>query len=234
MNPAASLIRKKMVHITRSKSAVNGDGDAVCVIDIRSNTVTLPTKEMRQAIVEAEVGDDVFGEDPSTNRLQDEVASLLRKEAGLYVSNGTMGNLISVMTHCSRLGDEVLLGTSRTLTSLSRVGFAQVGGVIPQPVSNLPDGTMDLNELEAKVKHGEQDNIALTKLVCIKNTHCVLGGHVLKPHYIDSLAAVTKKHNLRLHIDGARILNAATALSVPPAELVKHADPVSMCLSKGL
>ena len=212
----------------------NGDVDGVHVIDIRSDTVTLPTKEMRQAMAEAEVGDDVFGEDPSVNRLQDEVACLLGKEAGLYVPTGTMGNLISVMVHCSRRGDEVLLGDKSHINILEQGGIAQVGGVIPQPLRNLPDGTLDLNELEAKVKHGEHDNVSLTKLVCIENTHNVMGGRVIKPHYMDSLAAVTKKHNLRLHIDGARILNAATALNVPPAELVKHADSVSMCLSKGL
>ena len=218
----------------RPKSTANGDMDAVRVIDIRSDTVTLPTKEMRQAMTEAEVGDDVYGEDPSVNRLQDEMASLLGKEAGLFVPSGTMGNLMSVMTHCSRRGDEVLLGDKSHINILEQGGIAQVGGVIPQPLRNLPDGTMDLNELEAKVKHGEQENQSLTRLVCIENTHNAMGGRVIKPSYMDKLAAVTKKHNLRLHIDGARILNAATALSVSPAELVKHADSVSMCLSKGL
>ena len=218
----------------RPKPVDNGDMDAVRVIDIRSDTSTLPTKEMRQAIAEAEVGDDFYGEDPSVNRLQDEVASLLGKEAGLFVPSGTMGNLMSVMTHCSRRGDEVLLGDKSHINILEQGGIAQVGGVIPQPLRNLPDGTMDLNELEAKVKHGEQENQSLTRLVCIENTHNAMGGRVIKPSYMDKLAAVTKKHNLRLHIDGARILNAATALSVPPAELVKHADSVSMCLSKSL
>ena len=218
----------------RPKSTDDGDVDGVHVIDIRSDTVTLPTKEMRQAMAEAEVGDDVYGEDPSVNRLQDEVASLLGKEAGLYVPTGTMGNLISVMVHCSRRGDEVLLGDKSHISLFEQGGVSQIAGVHPRTVRNLPDGTLDLEEVEGKIRTGEDTHEAKTCLVCIENTHNAMGGRVIKPHYMDSLAAVTKKHNLRLHVDGARILNAATALNVPPAELVKHADSVSMCLSKGL
>ena len=218
----------------RSKSAENGDMDAVRVIDIRSDTVTLPTEEMRQAMAKAEVGDDVYGEDPSVNRLQDEVASLLGKEAGLFVPTGTMGNLISVMIHCSRRGDEVLLGDKSHLSSSEQGGVSQIAGVHPRTLKNLPDGTLDLEEVEGEIHTGDDVHEAETRLVCIENTHNAMGGRVIKPSYMDKLAVITKKHNLRLHIDGARILNAATALGVPPAELVKHADSVSMCLSKGL
>ena len=218
----------------RPKSADNGDVDAVRVIDIRSDTVTLPTKEMRQAMAEAEVGDDVYGEDPSVNRLQDEVASLLGKEAGLFVPSGSMGNLISIMTHCSRRGDEVLLGDKCHISLFEQGGVSQIAGVHPRTLKNLPDGTLDLAEVEGQIRTGEDVHEAKTCLICIENTHNAMGGCVIKPSYMDELAAITKKHKLRLHIDGARILNAATALGVPPAELVKHADSVSMCLSKGL
>ena len=212
----------------------DGEDGAVRVIDIRSDTATLPTKEMRQVMAEAEVGDDVYGEDPSVEQLQDEVASLLGKEAGLYVPSGTMGNLISVMVHCNRRGDEVLLGDKSHMNILEQGCVSQIAGVHPCSVKNLPDGTLDLEELEGKIRTGEDVHEAMTHLICVENTHNAMGGRVIKPQYMERVAVIARKHNLRLHIDGARILNAATVLKVPPAELVKHADSVSMCLSKGL
>ena len=232
-----AVFAKKMAYeplAKRPKSTTNGDVGAVRIIDIRSDTVTLPTKEMRQAMADAEVGDDVYGEDPSVNRLQDEVASLLGKEAGLFVPSGTMGNLICIMAHCGRRGDEVLLGDKSHISLFEQGGVSQIAGVHPRALKNLPDGTMDLQELEGQICTGQDVHQTKTCLICIENTHNAMGGRVIKPSYMDKLAAVTKKHNLRLHIDGARILNAATALSVSPAELVKHADSVSVCLSKGL
>ena len=203
-------------------------------IDLRSDTVTTPTAEMRQLMSTAPVGDDVFGDDPTVNQLQDETARLLEKEAALFVPTGTMANLIAIMSHCNRRGDEIIVGDRSHITVLEQGGVAQVAGVHPQQVTNLPDGTMPLEEIESKIFHAEQDNMGHTRVLCIENTHTIQGGRVIRPEYMDSVATLAKKHQLKIHLDGARLMNASTALRVPPAELAHHADTVSMCLSKGL
>ena len=206
----------------------------VHIIDVRSDTVTKPTKGMRQFMTEASVGDDVYGEDPTVNKLQEEVANLLGKEAGLFVPSGTMGNLIAIMTHCNQRGSEILVGDQSHITIYEQGGVAQIAGVHPQQIKNLPDGTLDLVELEAKIRPVLDDHFPVTRLICIENTQNATGGRVIKPEYMDKLAALAKKHNIKLHLDGGRIINAATALDLPPSVLAKHADSVSMCLSKAL
>lgn len=206
---------------------------AVHVIDLRSDTVTKPTNEMRIAMLEAEVGDDVFQSDPTVIMLEKKAANVFGKESALFVPSGTMANLISVMVHCSRRGDEVLLGEKSHISNFEQGGVASIGGVHPRMVKTLSDGTLDLEDLQSKVMPDDV-HAPCTRLVCVENTHNLMGGRVLKPAYMKSLVEVTKARNLSLHVDGARIFNAAVALGVTVASLVEDADSVSFCLSKAL
>lgn len=203
------------------------------VIDLRSDTVTTPTHEMRVAMMEAEVGDDVCGEDPTVNALEKKAASVFGKEEALFVSSGTMGNLISVMVHCSRRGDEALMGDRSHIVVYEQGGVASLGGVHPRTVKTMPDGTLDLEDVRVKIR-ADDIHYPCTRLLCIENTHNLMGGRVLQLEYMKRVVELTEEFHLKLHIDGARIFHAATALNVPVASLVDGADSVSCCLSKGL
>lgn len=202
------------------------------MIDLRSDTVTKPTPAMRQAMVEAEVGDDVYGEDPTVNRLEAMTAELLGKEAALFVSSGTMGNLTALLAHCGR-GDEIILGDRCHIFRSEQGGAAALGGVHPMAIRNQADGTLDLAEIEANIR-GDNEHYPVTKLVCIENTHNFCGGRVLAVDYMDAIGDLAHAHGLKLHVDGARLWNAAVALGVSPARVIRNADSVSVCLSKGL
>lgn len=202
------------------------------IIDLRSDTVTLPTPTMREALYHAELGDDVFGEDPSTNRLEKMAADQMGKEAALLVPSGTMGNLICVLTHCAR-GEEVILG-DKSHTFLNEAGgMSALGGIQPHTVPNQPDGTMRLEDIEAAIR-GDNIHFPRTRLICLENTHNRCNGSPLTAVYIDSVAALAKRHGLLVHLDGARIFNAAVALGVSVTELTKSVDSLIFCLSKGL
>lgn len=202
------------------------------VVDLRSDTVTRPTAAMRKAMARAEVGDDVFGEDPTVNRLQAIAAERLGKDAGLFVSSGTMANLICELTHCRR-GDEMLLGAQSHVFFYEQGGCSAIGGIHPRTIPNLPDGTMDLEALESAIR---PDNIHFprTRLIVLENTHNRCGGSPIPGDFMSRVSALAKRHQLVIHVDGARLFNAATALSVEPKQLVEPADSVSICLSKGL
>lgn len=202
------------------------------VIDLRSDTVTKPTDAMRAAMAAAEVGDDVYGEDPTVNKLEEVVAEMLGKEAAVFVASGTMGNLISVLSHCGR-GDEMILGDSAHIFRSEQGGAAALGGVHPYTLRNRPDGTLDLDEIAGAIR-GDDPHNPVTKLICLENTHNFCGGRVLPVDYMDAVGQLAHERNLKLHVDGARLWNAAVALNVPVARLVKEADSVSVCLSKGL
>lgn len=201
-------------------------------IDLRSDTVTWPTPEMRQAMAEAAVGDDVFGEDPTVNALQDAAARRLGKEAGLLVASGTMGNLVAVLAHCGR-GDEVILGDRAHTFVYEAGGIAALGGVHPHTVPVQPDGTLPLEAIEAAIR---PDNVHMpaTRLIALENTQGTVGGIPISKPYTDAVGELARAHGLALHIDGARIFNAATALNQDVADLVAAADSVTFCLSKGL
>jgi threonine aldolase len=201
-------------------------------IDMRSDTVSWPTPEMRQAMAEAPVGDDVFGEDPTVNRLQEEAARRFGKEAGLFVASGTMGNLVGVLAHCGR-GDEVILGDKAHTFVYEAGGIAALGGVHPHPVPVQPDGTLPLDAIRGAIR---PDNIHMprTRLIALENTQGTVGGIPVPKSYIDAVGEIAREHHLALHIDGARIFNAATALNCDVADLVAAADSVTFCLSKGL
>jgi threonine aldolase len=202
------------------------------ILDLRSDTITKPTPAMRQAMAEAEVGDDVYGEDPTVNRLEAMTAELLGKEAALFVASGTMGNLTAVLSHCGR-GDEVILGDRCHIFRSEQGGAAALGGVHPMAIRNQPDGTLELAEIEANIR-GDNEHYPVTKLVCVENTHNFCGGRVLPVDYMDAVGDLAHAHGLKVHVDGARLWNAAVALGVAPARLVRNADSVSVCLSKGL
>ena len=187
---------------------------------------------MRQAMMDAVVGDDVYGEDPSVNQLEETVAEMLGKEAALFVPSGTMGNLISVLTHCGR-GDEMVLGDQAHIFLYEQGGSAALGGVHPHTVRNRADGTLDLDEVEEAIR-GENEHFPVTKLLCLENTHNRCGGRVLPLDYVDAAGELAHEHGLQLHVDGARLWNAAVALNQSPARVLKHADTASVCLSKGL
>ena len=201
-------------------------------IDLRSDTVTLPTAAMREAIVNAELGDDVFEEDPTTIRLEEMAAERMGKEAAMLVASGTMGNLVSLLSHCRR-GDEVILGDQSHTFLYEAGGIAALGGVHPHTIANQPDGTLRLEDIAGAIR---ADNVHFprTRLVCLENTHNRCGGAVLTADYIEQVAALAHDRGLGLHLDGARVFNAAVALGVDAKELTQHADSVSFCLSKGL
>jgi threonine aldolase len=204
----------------------------VKTIDLRSDTVTLPTQTMREAIYNAELGDDVFGEDPTTNRLEKIAAERMGKEAAMMVASGTMGNLVCVLTHCSR-GEEVILGDQSHTFVYEAGGMSAVGGIHPHTIANQPDGTMRLEDIEAAIR-GSNVHFPRSRLICLENTHNRCNGSALTPRYMESVAKLAGDRGLRVHLDGARVFNAAVALGVDVTKLTRHADSVSFCLSKGL
>ena len=202
------------------------------LVDLRSDTVTLPTPAMREAMYRAELGDDVFGEDPTVNRLQEMAAERTGKEAALLVVSGTMGNLVSLLAHCGR-GDEVILGDKAHIFINEQGGLAALGGIVPHTVRNLPDGALDLLEVEGAVR-GDNVHYPRSRVICLENTHNTCFGNALTPAQMGQVAAIARKHKLSTHVDGARIFNAAVALGVSVKELVAEMDSVQFCLSKGL
>jgi len=202
------------------------------LVDLRSDTMTRQTPSMLKAMAEAQVGDDVFGEDPTINRLEEMAADRLGKEAALFVTSGTMGNLVSLLAHCGR-GDEIILGSLSHTFFFEQGGSAAVGGIHPRTVANQPDGTLALSEIEAAIR---LDNIhfPLTRLIVLENTHNLCGGYPLDGDYMQAVGDIARRHGLKIHVDGARIFNAAVALGVKVDQLAAEADSVSFCLSKGL
>ncbi|XP_074519482.1 threonine aldolase 1 [Halichoeres trimaculatus] len=204
-------------------------------VDLRSDTVTKPGLAMRLAMAEAEVGDDVMGEDPTVNELQEIAANMFGMEAALYVLTGTMGNLISVMVHCRERGDEMIVGDLSHLNIYEQGGSAQLAGVHSLTVTNLHDGTFDLDELESKIRHGYPDShYPRTRLICVEDTHNIKGGRVLPLSFLQEVRALADRYGLMVHMDGARVMNAAVAQGVSPSTILQHTHTVSVCLSKGL
>jgi threonine aldolase len=201
-------------------------------IDLRSDTVTLPSPQMREAIYRAELGDDVFGEDPTVNKLEQMAAERVGKEAALLVVSGTMGNLVSILTHCGR-GDEIILGDLAHTFLYEAGGTAALGGIHPRTVPNQPDGTLRLQDIESAIR---TDNVHFprTRLICLENTHNRCSGAALTPAYTARVADLARRHGLALHLDGARIFHATVALHVDVRELTCDVDSLSFCLSKGL
>ncbi len=202
------------------------------IVDLRSDTVTKPTPEMRAAMANAEVGDDVYGDDPTVNKLQEMSAETLGKEDALFVASGTMGNLLALLVHCQR-GDEVIVGNQSHIYLNEAGGMAALGGIQPCPVQNRPDGTLALDDILASIRT-EDVHHPITRLVCIENTQNICGGVPLSVEYTRQVGELAHRNGLSLHIDGARIFNAAVAQNVSVKELAAPADSIMFCLSKGL
>jgi threonine aldolase len=202
------------------------------IIDLRSDTVTHPTQEMRKAMFEAEVGDDVYGEDPTVNRLEALAARKLGKEAALFTVSGTMSNLIAVLTHTHH-GDEIILGSEAHIFWYEVGGAAALGGVMTHTIPNDNRGRLNPGDVEQAIR-GKNIHYPVTTLLCLENTHNRCGGAVLTPKYTLKICGLAHKQGLKVHLDGARIFNAAIALGVPASVLAKDVDSVSFCLSKGL
>jgi threonine aldolase len=202
------------------------------IVDLRSDTVTQPTPKMRDAMAKAIVGDDVYGEDPTINKLQEMAAEMLGKEAGLFVPSGTMGNLASILTHCTR-GDEIILGNVSHTFLYEAGGISALGGVHPHTIPNLPDGSMSLEDILNAIRP-DNPHMPVTRAVTIENTHNRCGGAALSAEYTRAVGDLAHENGLVLHLDGARIFNAAAALNVDVRDLTSPADSVTFCLSKGL
>lgn len=202
------------------------------MIDLRSDTVTQPTPAMREAIFRAEVGDDVMGEDPTVQRLEEMAAERLGKPAALFVASGTMGNLVAIMAQCQR-GDEVILGDKAHSYLYEAGGMAVLGGIHPRPLPNQPDGTIPLEQIEAAVRP-DNAHFPRSRLIALENTHNRCGGAVIPVDYFFAVREVANRYGLKVHLDGARLFNATVALGVEPWEITQHVDSVTFCLSKGL
>ncbi|EMK3498725.1 low-specificity L-threonine aldolase [Vibrio vulnificus] len=198
-------------------------------MDFRSDTVTRPTPAMREAMANAIVGDDVYGDDPTVNELEAFAAKEAGFEAALFTTSGTQANLLGLMAHCER-GDEYLCGQQAHNYRYEAGGAAVLGSIQPQPIENNPDGTLPFDKLTAAIKP-DDSHFARTKLLSLENT---INGKVLPLSYLQEARAFVDKHNLKLHLDGARVYNAATALDVPVRDIAQYFDSMTICLSKGL
>lgn len=202
------------------------------IIDLRSDTVTEPTAEMRRAMAAAVVGDDVYGEDPTVNRLEREAAEIFGMEAGLFVTSGSQGNLIALLTHTPR-GNEVIIGDKSHIFLYEQGGLAAVGGIMPHTLPVQADGTLEMEAIEQAIR-GDDDHFPRTRLIALENTQGTVGGVPLPTGYTRDVAALAHRNGLILHIDGARIFNAATSQGISPQETIAGADSMTFCLSKGL
>jgi threonine aldolase len=198
-------------------------------IDLRSDTVTKPTPAMRAVMAAAEVGDDVFGDDPTVNALQERIATLLGKEAALFLPTGTQSNLCALMSHCQR-GEEYIVGQMAHTYRWEGGGAAVLGSIQPQPLTQQSDGTMLLADIEASIKPDDA-HFAVSRLLALENTW---GGKVLPPAYVEQATALARRRGLATHLDGARLFNAAVASGVAPRQIAQPFDSVSVCFSKGL
>ena len=203
------------------------------MIDLRSDTVSLPTPEMREAIARAELGDDVYGEDPTVNRLQAMAASMMGKEAALLVPSGTMGNLAAMLTHCAR-GAKAIVGSESHTQVYEAGGASALGGIVLSPVRNNEDGELDLEELRRELETPNDAHFAQPTLVVIENTHNRCGGAPVAVSHMAEVSELTHARGPQVHLDGARIFNAALALETRAETIASQADTVSFCLSKGL
>lgn len=201
-------------------------------IDFRSDTVTWPTPEMRDAMASARVGDDVYGEDPTVNELQALAAEMVGKEAGLFVASGTMGNLTAVLAHCGR-GDEVIIGEDAHSYVHEAGGMATLGGIMPHPLPTDEMGRMAFEDITGAVRPDDA-HYPRSRLIALENSYGDRNGYPLPPDYFATVAEVAAEHGLSVHLDGARLFNAAVALNVSPSAITEHVDSVTFCLSKGL
>jgi threonine aldolase len=203
------------------------------IIDLRSDTVTKPTPEMRDAMYNAIVGDDVYYEDKTIQLLEERVASIFNKESALFFPSGTMSNLTALLTWCQNRGAEVIVGDKSHIFLYEQASAAQFGGISPRTVPNLVDGTMDINLIRESIRENDIHE-PITSLICIENTHNVCGGKIIPLSFLQELKILANENKIPIHLDGARIWNAITASNVNPQDISNNVDSLSVCLSKGL
>ena len=203
------------------------------MIDLRSDTVTLPSKKMMHYLIGSSFGDDVYQEDPCVNALEKDVAKLFGKEKALFVTSGTMANLVSVLTHCQR-GEEILLGDKSHIFKYEVGGISSFGGIHSHQLKNNDDGTINIKHIIQSIHQDNDEHQTITRLLCLENTHNLCYGTAIELQYFEEVKSAIKPFNIKLHIDGARIFNACAALDISPADLNEGANSVSFCLSKGL
>jgi threonine aldolase len=203
------------------------------MVDLRSDSVTRPTEAMRSAMFNAEVGDDVLGDDPTVSLLESKLSLMFEKESALFFPSGTMSNLAATMSWCGKRGSEMILGDSSQMFVKEQGGISQLAGVLPRCLNNNQDGTISLGSIEKSIR---QNNIhfPVTELVALEDTHNICGGRVLPKGYLEAVGTLTSSQNIKLHLDGARIWNAAIASQLSLSEIVKGTDSVTVSLSKGL
>ena len=203
------------------------------MIDLRSDTVTKPTDEMRESMKNAIVGDDVYGEDPTIVLLENRIAEMFHKECALFFPSGTMSNLTALLTWCDSRGSEVIVGDKSHIFLFEQSGAAQFGGISYRTLENNDDGTMNLLSIKNSIRENDIHE-PITRLICIENTHNVCGGKILPLEFISKLRKISNQYHIPIHMDGARIWNAISAIGIEPHEMVKNVDSISVCLSKGL
>lgn len=201
-------------------------------LDFRSDTVSWPTPAMREAMAQAVVGDDVYGEDPTVNQLEALAAAKTGKEAGLFMASGTMGNLAAILAHAGR-GEQAIVGQDAHIFLYEAGGMAALGGIMPQPLPTDGYGRMHLPHIEEAISP-DDPHFAHTSLILLENSYGSKSGYPLPPDYFAGVAATAQRHNLRVHLDGARLFNTAVAHNLPAAAITQHVDSVTFCLSKGL
>ncbi|ENN70507.1 probable low-specificity L-threonine aldolase 2 isoform X2 [Dendroctonus ponderosae] len=210
------------------------NNSGIRIVDLRSDTVSRPTPEMREAMYRAAVGDDVYGEDPTVAELETRAAELLDKEQAVFVASGTMANLIAIMVHCNQRGSEIISGDHGHTFKFEQGGTAQIAGVHTAVIKNNEDGTFSIDDLRKKIRKNPDFHEPISSLIIVENTHNLCGGKVLPLEWLEKVQNVAQEHNLPVHMDGARMMNAAVYLKVPPSRIVKDVDSVCFCLSKGL
>ncbi|XP_044759593.1 probable low-specificity L-threonine aldolase 2 [Coccinella septempunctata] len=215
---------------------VNGNGHIpdVITVDLRTDTISQPTQDMRDAMVNAVVGDDVYGEDPTVAELERRSAEMLGKEDALFVVSGTMANLIAIMVHCTRRDSEIIAGDNSHTFRFEQGGPSQIAGVQSCLLRNKEDGTFDLNELRDKIRVDSDVHEPVTQLVIVENTHNMCGGKVLPLEWLAEVQKISRENGVKVHMDGARVMNAAVYQKVPVSEIAKYVDTICFCLSKGL
>lgn len=218
----------------RDKYSFSTSSNNLKIIDLRSDTITKPTPEMLQSAISAPLGDDVYDEDPTVHALQDYAADLFGKHAALFVPTGTMSNLCAILSHCHERASEIIIGSNSHLAIYEGGNVSNMGGVSTRQLEEDSNGRFQLSKIQDLIRLDNDDHYAKTQVICLENTHNTLGGISLPKSYIDEVGRFAKSRNLKVHVDGARIFNAATAQNTPVKSLNEHADSVSVCLSKGL
>ncbi|TNV73681.1 hypothetical protein FGO68_gene5240 [Halteria grandinella] len=229
----SNILKRRALIATRAYGSTPELVNTENLIDLRSDTVTRPTKKMREAMASAKVGDDVYGDDPTMNALEGEIAKLFGKEKALFVPSGTQSNLIGMMINVKIKGEGAILGHLSHVYNIERGGISAVGGIHPIVAANQPDGTINLEDIQASIPPNSI-HLSQPRVIALESTHNLCGGSVLRPKYIESVKKIARKHKLRMHLDGARCLNAAAFLDIDPAVMVKDFNTVNFCLSKGM